>query len=111
MSEWRIKLRSSTSTTKEMASIDTPTSLLHLSESRDDKHIITKFQKIMKPVMEPVREALNVANSLIASLQEQLDKTDEVINALQDRVTDLEVRLDHQEQHGCRGSMRVFGIP
>ena len=94
---------------EEVASTDTPTFLLHLSESLDDEHIITKFQKIMKPVMEPVMEALNVANSQIAYLQEQLDKKDEVISAVQDRVTDLEVRLDDQEQHGRRGLTRVFG--
>ena len=76
---------------EEVASTDTPSFLLHLSESLDDEHIITKFQKIMKPVMEPVMEALNVANSQIACPQEQLDKKDEAISAVQDRVTDLEI--------------------
>ena len=85
--------------------------LLQMSEALDDKGIVEKFQKIMSPVVLPIMDALNQANSTIASLQQQLQEKDIAISNLQSKVCGMELRLDDLEQLGRQGSMRVFGIP
>ena len=83
--------------------------LLQMSEALDDKDIVEKFQKIMSPVVLPIIDALNQANSTIASLQHQLQEI--AISNLQSKVWGMELRLDDLEQQGRRGSVCVFGIP
>ena len=47
----------------------------------------------------------------MASLRAQLAERDETIQQLQDKVQDLEIKIDDLEQHGRKGSIRVFGLP
>ena len=49
--------------------------------------------------------------AIITSLRSELGVKDGIIASLRQRVEDMEVRIDDQEQQGRRGSMRVFGIP
>ena len=42
--------------------------LLHLGEALDDDEIIKKFRSIVSPLLTPVKDALNHANAMIASL-------------------------------------------
>ena len=45
------------------------------------------------------------------SLRKQLQTKDEQITSLRNEVTNLKVLYDDLEQHGRRGSMRIFGVP
>ena len=85
--------------------------LLELSEALDDKQIAKKFQDIVAPLMRPLMDSIERTQATIASLKSDLEAKDGIIASLQQRVDDLEVRIDDQEQQGRRGSMRVFGIP
>ena len=85
--------------------------LLHLGEALDDDEIIKKFRSIMSPLLTPVKDALNHANAMIASLSKRMDEKDGKIATLENQVCELEVRVDDLEQQGRRGSMQVFGVP
>ena len=117
MSNWKNRLRSSGSMNSEMASSDESSAIcntsfmLQMSEALDDEDIVKKFQRIMSPLLSPIKDALDQANSTFASLQKQMQEKDLVITNLQTKVSDLEISLDDQEQQGRRGSMRLFGVP
>ena len=85
--------------------------LLHLSEALDDGDIIKKFRTIMSPLMTPVMDALNQANATIDFFKKRMDEKDNKIAALEQNISEMDLRLDDLEQQGRRGSMRVFGIP
>ena len=58
-----------------------------------------------------ISDALEASNMLVDNLRKQLKANDEEVAALRDEVDALKVRHDDLEQHGRRGSMRVFGVP
>lgn len=109
---WRGRLRSS-SAASEMSLSDTDPSAfkLVLQESLLDPTIIQQFQKILKPMLAPIHDALKHSNLLVDSLRKQLKDKESEVADLRSEVQALKVSYDDLEQHGRRGSMRIFGMP
>ena len=84
---------------------------LSLQESLLDPTIVEHYQKIFKPMLAPIQDALHQSNQLVDSLRKQIQAKDEEITILRSEVTNLKVKYDDLEQHGRRGSMRIFGVP
>ena len=82
-----------------------------LQQSLLDPIIVEKYQKIFSPMLKPISDALEASNLLVDHLRKQLKANDEEVAALRDDVDALKFRYDDLEQHGRRGSMRVFGDP
>ena len=109
---WKGRLRSSsTSVSADMGSEQHTSFLLELSEALDDEQIAKKFQDIVAPLMRPLMDSIQLTQATIASFKYDLETKDGIITSLQQRVEDLEVRIDEQEQQRRHRSMRVFGIP
>ena len=84
---------------------------LSLQQSLLDPAIVEQYQQIFKPMLAPIQDALKQSNLLVDSLRNQLQTKDEQITSLRNEVTNLKVLYDDLEQHGRRGSMRIFGVP
>ena len=84
---------------------------LSLQQSLLDPAIVEQYQQIFKPMLAPIQESLKQSNLLVDSLRKQLQTKDEQITSLRNEVTNLKVLYDDLEQHGRRGSMRIFGVP
>ena len=63
------------------------------------------------PLLLPLEEALNTANTEIKSTKSQLAEKDSTITSMAREIADLHVRNDDLEQQGRKGSVRVFGVP
>ena len=115
MTSWesRLRPRSSGSISSAMASNDKDSTAFKLSlqESLLDLTIVEHYQKIFKPMLAPIQDALHQSNQLVDSLRKQIQAKDEEITILRSEVTNLKVKYDNLEQHGRRGSMRIFGVP
>ena len=83
---------------------------LSLQQSLLDPAIVEQYQQIFKPMLAPIQESLKQSNQLVDSLRKQLQTKDEEITSLRNEVTNLKVLYDDLEQHGRRGSMRIFGV-
>ena len=84
---------------------------LSLQQSLLDPLIVQQYQEIFKPMLTPLMDALNQSNALVESLRNQLKVKDWEVSDLRNEVDTLKVMYDDLEQHGRRGSMRVFGVP
>ena len=116
MSGWKSRLRSSSATPKDitMATTDEEAMVsLKLSwmEALDDNTVINKLQSALKSIFTPLTDAINHLRVVNTSLQQELVAKDETIHALQQKVETLEVAMGDLEQHGRKGSMRIFGLP
>ena len=63
------------------------------------------------PLLLPLEEALNTANTEIKSTKSQLAEKDSTITSMAREIADLQVRNDDLEQQGRKGSVRVFWVP
>ena len=84
---------------------------LAFMEAISDPHIIKKLESVFKPIADTITKAINQQSKTLDALRSQLEAKDEVIKRLTKQNEDLEVRIDDLEQHGRRGSVRVFGVP
>ena len=84
---------------------------LSLQQSPLDPIIVEHYQVIFKPMLTPIMDALQRSNDLVDTLRKQLEAKNQEIVDLRSEVVSLKVMYDDLEQHGRRGSMRVFGVP
>ena len=84
---------------------------LALMEAISDRDIIKKLESVFKPIADTITKAINQQSKTLDALRSQLEAKDEVIKRLTKQNEDLEARIEDLEQHGRRGSVRVFGVP
>ena len=84
---------------------------LSVLEAFTESETLEKVQKVMAPLLLPYKEALNTAAQEIDSLKTKMADKDQIIQKLTRQVEDIETKYDDLEQHGRKGSVRVFGIP
>ena len=85
---------------------------LSLQQSLLNPIIAEQYREISKPMLTPMMDAFNQSNVLVDTLRKQLEvKLLEEVADLRSEVDCLKVMYDDLEQHGRRGSMRVFGVP
>ena len=84
---------------------------LNLMQAFKKTQVAAHFREALAPLIAPLSHALNQNTTEVASLRAQLAERDETIQQLQDKVQDLEIKIDDLEQHGRKGSIRVFGLP
>ena len=85
--------------------------ILALLEALDDEAVIKKFQSVLKPLLVPIQDSLQQVMDQNASLKRQLADRDATIDKLNQEVDALKITIDDLEQHGRKGSIRVFGLP
>ena len=107
MTEWQGRLRSLNMATKEAETAFK----LSLQQSLLDPIIAQQYREIFKPMLTPIMDALNQSNALVDTLRTQLEAKNQEVAELRSEVDGLKVMYDDLEQHGRRGSMRVFGVP
>ena len=99
--------------TGEMTSNDPESTSFKLSlqQSLLDPLIVQQYQEIFKPMLTPLMDALKQSNALMGSLRYQLKVKDWEVSDMRNEVDTLKVMYDDLDQHGRRGSIRVFGVP
>ena len=126
---WSGRLRSSSSSrmASETDSSKTgkmgPDTIVHLSvdelknivkmsvlEAFSEDCVLDKLEHVIKPLIEPYKEAVKTANAKIDSLDKKMASQQITITRLS-QVEDLKIKNDDLEQHGRRGSARIFGVP
>ena len=85
--------------------------ILALLEALDDDAVIKKFQSVLKLLLVPIQDSLQQVMDQNASLKRQLADRDATIDKLNQEVDALKITIDDLEQHGRKGSIRVFGLP
>ena len=65
----------------------------------------------MASLLEPYKDALVKANSDITTLKSQVADKETNIQKMSDQISELEQKYDDLEQHGRKGSVRIFGVP
>ena len=70
-----------------------------------------KLKSCMASLLEPYQDALVKANSDITSLKSQVADKEKTIQKMSDQISELEQKYDDLEQHGRKGSVRIFGVP
>ena len=70
-----------------------------------------KLKSCMASLLEPYQDALVKANSDITSLKSQVADKETTIQKMSDQISELEQKYDDLEQHGRKGSVRIFGVP
>ena len=73
--------------------------------------VVQQLQKIFKSSIAPPEDALRQMNETNAALWRQIADRDETIRKLEERITELELKSDGNEQQGRKGSIRIFGLP
>ena len=73
--------------------------------------VLDKLEHVIKPLMEPYKEALKTANAKIESLDKNVASQQITITRLSHEVEDIKIRNNDIEQHGRKGSVRIFGLP
>ena len=84
--------------------------ILTLLEALDDDVVIQKFQSVLKPLLVPIQESIKQVMDQNASLKKQLADRDHTISKLNQEVEVLKIAVGDLEQHGRKGSIRVFGL-
>ena len=84
---------------------------LHLVQALKDPQVAAQFRNAMAPLITPLHDALQQNTAQIGILRAQLAERDDTIQNLQSHVQALEIKIDDLEQHGRKGSIRVFGLP
>ena len=73
------------------------------------------FKSVVQEVMEPstrrLEQSLKDMENVVSTMRTQLKARDGKIESLEREVTRLNGTIDDLEQHGRRGSVRVFGVP
>ena len=67
-----------------------------------------KLKSCMASLLEPYQDALAKANSDITSLKSQVADKETTIQKMSDQISELEQKYDDLEQHGRKGSVRIF---
>ena len=80
-------------------------------EAFAEDSVLDKLKHVIKPLIEPYKEALKTANAKIDSLENKLTSQQTTITRLSHEIDDPKIRNDDLEQHGRKGSARIFGIP
>ena len=70
-----------------------------------------KLKSCMASLLEPYKDALVKANSDITTLKSQVADKETTIQKMLDQISELEQKYDDLEQHGRKGSVRIFGVP
>ena len=84
---------------------------LQLVQALKDPQVAAQFRNAMAPLITPLQDALQQNTAQIGILRAQLAERDDTIQNLQSHVQALEIKIDDLEQHGRKGSIRVFGLP
>ena len=114
MAEWQGRLRSNSVIQEDftMATKEAETAFkLSLQQSLLDPIIAEQYREIFKPMLTPIMDTLNQSNALVDTLRKQLEVKNQEVAELRSEVDGLKVMYNDLEQHGRRGSMRVFGVP
>ena len=119
MSTWQGRLRSSSISTPKMSDNEGsgPSSgedigfTLQLMQALKDPQVAAQFRNAIAPLITPLQDALQQNTAQITILRAQLPGRDDTIQNLQSHVQALEIKIDDLEQHGRKGSIRVFGCP
>ena len=75
-----------------------------------DPVIITELESVFTPIADTITKAIQHQSQAMDWLRHQLEAKDEATKKLTKQNQDLEARIDDLEQHGHRGSIRVFGV-
>ena len=113
MSEpWRGRLRSSSSaTTMDSTTMDDDTYRLRLVEAFKDEQVIRQLQLALKPLFDPLQQSIQQLTDLNAHLRQEIAKRDQTISCLTQELEAQKIKFDDLEQHGRKGSIRIFGLP
>ena len=84
---------------------------LSVLEAFSEDVTMEKLRSCMASLLEPYKDALKKANSDIDSLKSQVVAWEWTIHKMSDQITELERKFDDLEQHGRKGSVRIFGVP
>ena len=80
-------------------------------EAFSEDSVLDKHKHVIKPLIEPYKEALKTANAKIDSLENKVTSQQTTITRLSHEIDDMKIRNDDLEQHWRKGSARIFGIP
>ena len=80
-------------------------------EAFTDYAILEKMKTAIAPLLLPLKEALNTANTEIKSMKSQLAEKDSTITSMAREIADIQVRNNDVEQQDVKGSVRVFVVP
>ena len=80
-------------------------------EAFSEDCVLDKLEHVIKPLIEPYKEAVKTANAKIDSLDKKVASQQITITRLSHEVEDLKIKNDDLEQHGRKGSARIFGVP
>ena len=80
-------------------------------EAFSEDSVLDKLEHVIKPLIEPYKEAVKTVNAKIDSLDKKVASQQITITRLSHEVEVLKIKNDDLEQHGRKGSARIFGVP
>ena len=91
--------------------MDDDTYRLRLVAAFKDEQVVKQLQLALKPLIDPLTQSIQQLMDLNASLRQEIAERDQTISRLTDELEEQKIRFDDLEQHGRKGSIRVFGLP
>ena len=91
--------------------MDDDTYRLRLVEAFKDEQVIRQLQLALKPLFDPLQQSIQQLTDLNAHLRQEIAKRDQTISCLTQELEAQKIKFDDLEQHGRKGSIRIFGLP
>ena len=91
--------------------MDDDTYRLRLVEAFKDEQVIRQLQLALKPLFDPLQQSIQQLTDLNAHLRQEITKRDQTISCLTQELEEQKIKFDDLEQHGRKGSIRIFGLP
>ena len=95
----------------DSTTMDDDTYRLRLIEAFKDEQVIRQLQLALKPLFDPLQQSIQQLTDLNAHLRQELAKRDQTISCLTQELEAQKIKFDDLEQHGRKGSIRIFGLP
>ena len=84
---------------------------LSVLEAFSEDDTIEQLKSCMSSLLQPFKDALVKANSEIDCLKADVADKGRIIHKMSVDIEELERKYDDLEQHGRKGSVRIFGVP
>ena len=91
--------------------MDDDTFRLRLVAAFKDEQVAKQLQLALKPLIDPLSQSIQQLMDLNANLRQEIAERDQTISRLNSELEEQRIRFDDLEQHGRKGSIRVFGLP
>ena len=75
------------------------------------KDIIRQIQLALKPLFDTLQQSIQQLTDLNAHLWQEIAKKNQTISCLTQELEAQKIKFDDLEQHGRKGSIRIFGLP